>query len=194
MPLSARSQIYRLSQLPVPSRTTGQFVPLRELGSFEFAVQDKPIYRKDLRPVEFVTAETVGRLAAPVYGQAQVEDLLKQANDGKGYRSPDGALLQDQAYWLKAPQNVESKSAFEWGGEWTVAETFRDMGIAFGAALILIYMLIVAQFGNFYLTRHYYGVDSTHLNWDCAGTLVNGCRVYRNFYDWLYCLSGDYCA
>ena len=152
VPLSARSQIYRLSQLPVPSRTTGQFVPLRELGSFEFAVQDKPIYRKDLRPVEFVTAETVGRLAAPVYGQAQVEDLLKQANDGKGYRSPDGTLLQDQAYWLKAPQNVESKSAFEWGGEWTVTwETFRDMGIAFGAALILIYMLIVAQFGNFTL-------------------------------------------
>jgi multidrug efflux pump subunit AcrB len=151
VPLSARSQIYRLSQMPVTSHT-GQFVPLHELGTFVFDKQDKPIYRKDLRPVEYVTAETTGRLAAPVYGQGQVETLLQQANNGEGYRTPDGTLLQEQTYWLKSPQNVEGKSAFEWGGEWTVTwETFRDMGIAFAAALVLIYMLIVAQFGNFTL-------------------------------------------
>lgn len=151
VPLSARSQIYRLSQLPVTNRT-GQFVPLHELGTFVFDKQDKPIYRKDLRPVEFVTAETVGRLAAPVYGQGQVETLLAEANNGQGYITPDGTKLVDEAYWLKSPQGVEGKSAFEWGGEWTVTwETFRDMGIAFAAALVLIYMLIVAQFGNFTL-------------------------------------------
>ncbi|WMP18795.1 efflux RND transporter permease subunit [Thiothrix lacustris] len=151
VPLSARSQIYRLSQLPVTNHM-GQFVPLHELGTFVFDKQDKPIYRKDLRAVEYVTAETVGRLAAPVYGQGQVEKLLAEANNGKGYITPDGTRLLDEAYWLKSPQNVESKSAFEWGGEWTVTwETFRDMGIAFAAALVLIYMLIVAQFGNFTL-------------------------------------------
>jgi multidrug efflux pump subunit AcrB len=151
VPLSARSQIYRLSQLPVTNHT-GQFVPLHELGTFVFDKQDKPIYRKDLRAVEYVTAETVGRLAAPVYGQGQVEALLAAANDGKGYVTPDGTHLLDEAYWLKSPQGVEGKSAFEWGGEWTVTwETFRDMGIAFAAALVLIYMLIVAQFGNFTL-------------------------------------------
>ncbi len=151
VPLSARSQIYRLSQLPVTNRM-GQFVPLHELGTFVFDQQDKPIYRKDLRPVEFVTAETVGRLAAPVYGQGQVEALLAEANDGAGYVTPDGTKLVDEAYWLKTPQGVEGKSVFEWGGEWTVTwETFRDMGIAFAAALVLIYMLIVAQFGNFTL-------------------------------------------
>ncbi|HRJ53475.1 MAG TPA: efflux RND transporter permease subunit [Candidatus Thiothrix moscowensis] len=151
VPLSARSQIYRLSQLPVTNRT-GQFVPLHELGTFVFDQQDKPIYRKDLRAVEFVTAETVGRLAAPVYGQSQVEDLLAKANNGAGYVTPDGTKLVDEAYWLKSPQGVEAKTAFEWGGEWTVTwETFRDMGIAFAAALVLIYMLIVAQFGNFTL-------------------------------------------
>ncbi|QQZ29442.1 efflux RND transporter permease subunit [Thiothrix subterranea] len=151
VPLSARSQIYRLSQLPVTNHI-GQFVPLHELGTFVFDKQDKPIYRKDLRAVEYVTAETVGRLAAPVYGQGQVETLLAEFNNGEGYRSPDGTLLLDEAYWLKSPQGVESKSAFEWGGEWTVTwETFRDMGIAFAAALVLIYMLIVAQFGNFTL-------------------------------------------
>ena len=151
VPLSARSQIYRLSQLPVTNRT-GQFVPLHELGTFVFDTQDKPIYHKDLRPVEFVTAETVGRLAAPVYGQKQVEALLAQANNGAGYVTADGSQLADEAYWFKTPQGVEAKSAFEWGGEWTVTwQTFRDMGIAFGAALVLIYMLIVAQFGNFTL-------------------------------------------
>ncbi|MDD5393308.1 MAG: efflux RND transporter permease subunit [Thiothrix sp.] len=151
VPLSARSQIYRLSQLPVTNRT-GQFVPLHELGTFVFDKQDKPLYRKDLRSVEFVTAETVGRLAAPVYGQGQIETMLAEANDGKGYRTPDGTRLVDEAYWLKSPQGVEGKSAFEWGGEWTVTwQTFRDMGIAFAAALVLIYMLIVAQFGNFTL-------------------------------------------
>ena len=151
VPLNARSQIYRLSQLPVANQR-GQSVPLRELGTFVFDKQDKPIYRKDLRPVEFVTAETVGRLAAPVYGQSQVEELLANANDGEGYITPDGTKLVDEAYWLKTPQGVEGKSAFEWGGEWTVTwETFRDMGIAFAAALVLIYMLIVAQFGNFTL-------------------------------------------
>lgn len=151
VPLSARSQIYRLSQLPVTNRM-GQFVPLHELGTFVFDKQDKPLYRKDLRSVEFVTAETVGRLAAPVYGQGQVEQLLADANNGEGYLSPDGTRLLDEAYWLKSPEGVEGKSAFEWGGEWTVTwETFRDMGIAFAAALVLIYMLIVAQFGNFTL-------------------------------------------
>lgn len=151
VPLSARSQIYRLSQLPVTNHT-GQFVPLHELGTFVFDKQDKPIYRKDLRAVEYVTAETVGRLAAPVYGQGQVESLLASANNGQGYVTPDGTRLLDEAYWLKSPQGVEGKSAFEWGGEWTVTwETFRDMGIAFAAALVLIYMLIVAQFGNFTL-------------------------------------------
>lgn len=151
VPLSARSQIYRLSQLPVTNRV-GQFVPLHELGTFVFDKQDKPLYRKDLRSVEFVTAETVGRLAAPVYGQGQVEQLLADANNGEGYLSPDGTRLLDEVYWLKSPEGVEGKSAFEWGGEWTVTwETFRDMGIAFAAALVLIYMLIVAQFGNFTL-------------------------------------------
>lgn len=151
VPLSARSQIYRLSQLPVTNRM-GQSVPLHELGTFVFEEQDKPIYHKDLRPVEFVTAETVGRLAAPVYGQSQVQAILAAANNGEGYRTPDGTLLQDEAYWFSSPQEAERKTAFEWGGEWTVTwETFRDMGIAFAAALVLIYMLIVAEFGNFTL-------------------------------------------
>ena len=142
VPLAVRSQINRLMQLPV-SNGRGVSVPLSELGAFVKEVQDKPIYHKDLRPVEFVTAEGVGKFAAPVYGMLEIGKLLKD------YTAPDGVKLSGE--WLGAPDK-SNKSAFEWGGEWTVTyETFRDMGIAFGAAIILIYMLIVGQFGNFIL-------------------------------------------
>jgi multidrug efflux pump subunit AcrB len=142
VPLAVRSQINRLMQLPV-SNNRGVSVPLSELGQFVRERQDKPIYHKDLRPVEFVTAEGVGKFAAPVYGMMEIDDLLKD------YIAPDGVRLSGE--WLGAPEK-SNKSAFEWGGEWTVTyETFRDMGIAFGAAIILIYMLIVGQFGNFIL-------------------------------------------
>ncbi|MEZ5476246.1 MAG: efflux RND transporter permease subunit [Thiolinea sp.] len=150
VPLSARSQIMRLVQLPV-TNMQGRSVSLSELGTFQREPQDLPIYHKDMNPVEFVTAEGVGRLAAPVYGQAEVEGLLQSANDGQGYIAPDGTALTG-GHWFGAPENVGLTTEFEWGGEWTVTyETFRDMGIAFAAALVLIYMLIVAQFGNFIL-------------------------------------------
>ncbi|MEZ5536382.1 MAG: efflux RND transporter permease subunit [Thiolinea sp.] len=150
IPLSARSQIMRLVQLPVTNQQ-GRSVSLSELGTFKREVQDEPIYHKDMNPVEFVTAEGIGRLAAPVYGQKQVETLLQAANDGEGYTAPDGTKLTG-GHWFGSPDNVGLTTAFEWGGEWTVTfETFRDMGIAFAAALVLIYMLIVAQFGNFML-------------------------------------------
>ncbi|KAG1658062.1 Nodulation protein NolG [Nymphon striatum] len=79
IPLAARSQINRLIQLPVSNRM-GKTMPLSELGRFVTEKADQPIYHKDLRAVEFVTAETVGDLAAPVYGMFQVQDLLAQAN------------------------------------------------------------------------------------------------------------------
>ncbi|MEN9433263.1 MAG: hypothetical protein RLZZ422_852 [Pseudomonadota bacterium] len=147
IPLAVRSQMMRLAQLPVRN-AQGKLIPLHELGSFKQVKQDKPIFHKDLRPVEFVTAEGTGRLAAPVYGQKEVEQVIKEGH----YVAPDGTDLADEFYWFREPANVDSKTAIVWGGEWTVTfETFRDMGIAFAAALVLIYMLIVAQFGNFTL-------------------------------------------
>lgn len=147
VPLSARSQIMRLAQLPV-SNGQGKSIPLHELGKFVPEQQEKPIYHKDLLPVEYVTAEGVGHLAAPVYGQKEVEQFIIDDN----YVSKDGTALADQFYWFRDPADTDRSTAIVWGGEWTVTfETFRDMGIAFMAALVLIYMLIVAQFGNFTL-------------------------------------------
>jgi multidrug efflux pump subunit AcrB len=145
VPLAVRSQINRLVQLPVSNRQ-GQSVVLSELGYFAHELEDAPIYHKDLRPVEFVTAETVGDFAAAVYGQFEVEEIIKQS----GYKTPDNAELK--TFWGILDSAKENTSQFDWGGEWTVTwDTFHDMGIAFIGALILIYMVIVAQFGNFVL-------------------------------------------
>jgi len=142
LPMAMRSDVNRLLLLPVPSMA-GPGIPLSELGEFVRIPQDEPIYHKNLRPVEYVTAETVGRLAAPIYGMLEVEQQLAD------YRLPGGGELE--SYWIGAPPN-DGSVAFEWGGEWTVTyETFRDMGIAFAIALILIYMLVVWEFGNFLL-------------------------------------------
>ncbi len=148
VPLAERSQISRLGDLLIQSKD-GVGVPLRELGQFKRVSVEPLVYHKDLRAVEYVVAEVGGKLAAPVYGMLQVQDLLKDWDDGKPYTTPDGVILVDEAYWTGPPPS-DIKSGFEWAGEWTVTyETFRDMGIAFGAALIVIYMLVVWEFGNF---------------------------------------------
>jgi multidrug efflux pump subunit AcrB len=142
VPLAERSEITRLGDLPIHS-SSGITVPLRELGRFEQVLEDPIIYHKDLRDVEYVVAEVGGKLAAPVYGMLQVQDLLAEQE----YKAPDGVPISPE--WLGPPKN-DSTSGIEWAGEWTVTfETFRDMGAAFAVALVLIYILVVWEFGNF---------------------------------------------
>ncbi|MBF0624407.1 MAG: efflux RND transporter permease subunit [Magnetococcales bacterium] len=142
VPLNVRAQITSLAELPVMS-TTGTTIPLGELGRFVREPQDPIIFHKDLRPVEFVTGEVEGVLDAPIYGMMEVEKMLEN------YTTPDGVKMS--GYYMGPPETT-TRSGFEWTGEWTVTyETFRDMGMAFGVALILIYMLVVWEFGNFVL-------------------------------------------
>jgi multidrug efflux pump subunit AcrB len=139
-PLSIRSQISRLSDLPIAS-ASGQTVPLSELGQFVEVEQDPIIYHKDLRPVEYVVGDAVGRLGAPIYPMMEMEEKLEN------YTTPDGVVMSG---YFTGPPPDNGRSGFEWGGEWTVTyETFRDMGVAFCVALIVIYMLVVGAFGNF---------------------------------------------
>ncbi|MGF1613333.1 MAG: efflux RND transporter permease subunit [Gammaproteobacteria bacterium] len=140
VPLALRSEVSRLLDLPIPTAGGGT-VPLGELGRFVRILEDPIIYHKDLRPMEYVVAETTGRLGAPIYGMMEVQKLLDE------YRTPDGVEMKGSYI---GPPPDDDRSGFEWGGEWTVTyETFRDMGLAFGAALILIYILVVWEFGNF---------------------------------------------
>jgi multidrug efflux pump subunit AcrB len=149
VPLSTRANINRLLNLPIQTNT-GMFVPLAELGRFVQQPEDPIIYHKDLRPVEYVTGEMEGKLGAPLYGMYAVEDLLNQ------YTAPDGVSISGMKWAgtigaYGAPPS-DDHSDFEWSGEWTVTyETFRDMGAAFIAAMILIYGLIVWEFRNFVL-------------------------------------------
>jgi multidrug efflux pump subunit AcrB len=138
-PLALRSNVYSLAALPIPSVSYGA-VPLYTLGHFNRERAEQPIYQQDLKPVEYVTAGCKGRLDAPLYGMLEVEDALS------GYLTPDGHPLGID--WISVPSG--NHATIKWGGAWTVTyKTFRDMGIAFAVAIVLIYMLVVWEFGNF---------------------------------------------
>ncbi len=141
-PLATRVNLGNLLVLPIPAQG-GRTVPLSELGHFKPAAVDKPIFHKDLRALEYVTADVVGPMGAPLYGMLAVDSALKD------YVTPDGQTISGHYFSRPAQSNV---SGFKWDGEWEVTYvTFRDMGIAFMAALVLIYILVVAEFRNFIL-------------------------------------------
>ena len=143
IPLANRAEIGSLASLPIQSEMGGQ-VPLGELGRFVQQQEDPVIYHKDLRSMEYVVGEMQGRLGAPIYGMLEVEERLES------YRAPDGVQISGMPRGLIGPPLTDRQSGFEWSGEWTVTyETFRDMGLAFIAALVLIYGLIVWEFRNF---------------------------------------------
>jgi len=162
VPLKDRSQLSSLYDLPIPTQT-GSIVPLAELGNFVEADQDRVYYQKDLRPIEYVVGDPIGlydeetgeyNLSAPIYGMLEIESLLKD------YETPDKINMVESGCVdlfvisfcdrYLGPPKVLGQSGFEWTGEWTVTyETFRDMGMAFAVAMILIYMLVVWLFGNF---------------------------------------------
>jgi multidrug efflux pump subunit AcrB len=143
VPLANRAELNSLGSLPIAT-PSGQIVPLAELGRFVKRPEDHILYHKDLRPMEYVVGEMEGRLGAPIYGMFGVEDLLED------YVTPDGATMTGMPMGLIGPPDDDTISGFEWTGEWTVTyETFRDMGLAFIAALVLIYGLIVWEFRDF---------------------------------------------
>jgi multidrug efflux pump subunit AcrB len=140
VPYGDRADPAQLADLPIPSSLGGS-VPLGELGRFEQMPQEAAIYHKDLRPLEYVVGDAVGRLDSPIYPMAAIGSALK------GYRTPDDVALDGT---LTGPPQADGRSAFEWGGEWTVTyETFRDLGLAFAAALLMIYFLLVMEFRDF---------------------------------------------
>ncbi|RKZ95427.1 MAG: AcrB/AcrD/AcrF family protein, partial [Gammaproteobacteria bacterium] len=147
VPLNIRANFNYLSQLPVPNMQ-GSSVPLSELGAFIKGHKEPVIYHKDLRDVEYVIGEVIGELASPIYAIFEVGDMLKlEENFGPRKEQLSGTLMEPPD-----PGDMHQFSGFEWTGEWTVTyETFRDMGLAFAIAIILIYMLVVWEFGNFIL-------------------------------------------
>jgi multidrug efflux pump subunit AcrB len=150
-PVPVRLQLPRESQvgldalLALPLRAAnGSLVPLSELVRIERGVIDKPLFTKDLHPVSYVLADSAGKLDSPLYGLFAIRARLGEA------ALPNAGALGE--YWIKQPSDPYRQYAIKWDGEWQVTyETFRDMGAAYAVGLILIYLLVVAQFKS-YLT------------------------------------------
>ncbi|MBN1379366.1 MAG: efflux RND transporter permease subunit [Gammaproteobacteria bacterium] len=119
----------------------GQLVPLGEVSRFEFTTRDQAIYHKDLLPVVFVFADMTGKLDSPLYGMSEISSTLDEI--------PVHGNNIIQQYWINQPINPY-QSSLKWDGEWQITyETFRDMGLAYSVGLILIYLLVVAQFRSY---------------------------------------------
>jgi multidrug efflux pump subunit AcrB len=141
VPAAAKADLDALLALEVRSMT-GQRVPISEIASVSETGWDDAVYHKDLLPVVMVMGDMTGRLDSPLYGMF---DLVGQiAND------VDYGLDIEQRY-VSQPENTYYFS-LKWDGEWQITyETFRDMGLAYSVGLILIYLLVVAQFRSYLL-------------------------------------------
>ncbi|WP_406663525.1 efflux RND transporter permease subunit [Gallaecimonas sp. GXIMD1310] len=130
LPPNWQGQLSQLEGLTVTSNS-GKAVPISEVIERKTVPIQQWRYHKDLRPVVYVTADMAGKLDSPLYG------------------------LFEAAGHIKLPQNyteqpdIWDKTSMKWDGEWQITyETFRDMGIAYAVGLLLIYMLVVGQFGS----------------------------------------------
>lgn len=122
----------------------GNLVPLSELVEVMPSAREKTIYHKDLLPVVFVVGDMGGKLDSPLYG------LFGMRGELAGRELKEGGTLAE--YFIRQPSDPYAGFSIKWDGEWQVTyETFRDMGLAYAVGLVLIYLLVVAQFGS-YLT------------------------------------------
>jgi multidrug efflux pump subunit AcrB len=144
LPLAERTGLEHIGEIGLRTNTGGM-MQLSELLTVDQTVQDKSIYHKNQKPVVYVVADVGGpgaeQAESPVYGVLGVGKKLE------GYRPPEGYKIEQ--YYASQPWS-EDKIAMKWDGEWQITyETFRDMGIAFAVAMLLIYLLIVGQFQSF---------------------------------------------
>jgi multidrug efflux pump subunit AcrB len=142
-PANQHGDLDLLLQLAVRS-ASGKLVPIRELVTPADTVRDQPIYHKDLLPVNLVVADMAGRIDSPLYGMFAMRSAVSEI------ATPGGGTLVE--YFIHQPNDPYRDYAIKWDGESQVTyETFRDMGAAYAVGLVLIYLLVVAQFRS-YLT------------------------------------------
>jgi len=137
-----KAEVSTLLALEVRAQN-GSLVPLSEIAKVVKSKREYSIYHKDLLPVVFVTGDLAGELDSPLYGMFDV--LAQLSND---ILSP---ILEEpiEQYLINQPETPYQYS-LKWDGEWQVTyETFRDMGLAYSVGLIMIYLLVVAQFRSY---------------------------------------------
>ena len=130
-----RADLSQVLALKVRSES-GALVPLSEVVAVVPAVREFSIHHKDLLPVVYVTGDMAGETDSPLYGLFEISARLEEQG------GPEQWLLSQ-------PLNPYDYS-IKWDGEWQVTyDTFRDMGIAYSVGLLLIYLLVVAQFRSY---------------------------------------------
>jgi multidrug efflux pump subunit AcrB len=139
LPEAGRSSIEALSSVSVPSPNGN--IPLSQLVRVTRGVENKSIYRKNLKNTVYVIGDVAGEIEAPVYA------ILKMGKEIDKIKLPDGYRIGQLA--SRQPWS-EERPAIKWDGEWHISyEVFRDLGIAFAAVMVLIYVLVVAWFRSF---------------------------------------------
>jgi multidrug efflux pump subunit AcrB len=140
LPAESHGDLGTLLQLGVRG-AAGQIVPIRELITVTDTLREQPLYHKDGMPVHYVVGDMAGAVDSPLYGMFQMRSALARIN------TPGGGTLGET--FIRQPADAWRDYALKWDGEWQITyETFRDMGAAYAVGLILIYLLVVAQFSG----------------------------------------------
>lgn len=141
MPMQYRSEIEtNATGITVPNQT-GNLIPLSALVQEQNGVQDQTIYHKNQRRVTYVIGDVAKEIESPVYAVLDMQGLVSKL------KLSDGSKLKQLNI---AEADREDKYSVKWDGEWHITlQVFRDMGIAFAAVLVLIYVLVVAWFKDF---------------------------------------------
>jgi multidrug efflux pump subunit AcrB len=121
---------------------SGSIVPLRSVLQTEHELRPGTVYLEDAQQLSYVTAEVEVR--SIVYVVIEVmRDLIK----GK---LPSYSVTSWNLFGMTLQAESGETISLSWGGEWEMTlENFRDLGIAMGVALLLVYALLVAQYNRF---------------------------------------------
>lgn len=147
LPRASRTAPEELLALRVRSTANpaAPLVPLRELIKVEQATVEKSIYHKNLMPVTYVIGDVAGVVESRVYAILNMNKAL-QALDTREFGGNGAALKIHNA----AQPFTDDQPAMKWDGEWHITiEVFRDLGTAFAAVLVLIFILMVGWFRSF---------------------------------------------
>ena len=147
LPASQRARVDSLLNIALRPVANPQapLVPLRELVRVSEQPVEQPIYRKNLKPVTYVTGDVAGAAESPVYPILQMNTRIKALNSDEFGGLPGNIRI----YNLTQPF-LDSEPAVKWDGEWHITlEVFRDLGLAFCVVMVLIYMLMVGWFKDY---------------------------------------------
>ena len=152
-PVANKDKISSILSLKVRS-TKGVLVPMSEVVTVTETKREHSISHKDLLPVVYVMGDMTGKVDSPLYGMFEIAEGVKNgikntANQGD-IENPVAAFGKDINQYYFAPPDDPYFYGLKWDGEWQITfETFRDMGIAYGVGMIMIFLLIVAQFRSY---------------------------------------------